>query len=182
MARTTKTKFLTLAGLVALLCVLCTPAARADGLTITLPAITGNAGDTITVLGALTNNGSDPLYFSSDTPNIADPTGAIGALPNLAFNAFFGLGPSFIDGNATLSGVDLFTIFIAADAAPGVYAANLYNIAGGSDPACAVGTCDTLLGTVAFDVTVQNPIGVPEPGTLTLLASVLLALAALRRF
>ena len=176
----TKTKFLASAGLLAFLCGFWTPAARADGLTITLPSITGSAGDSITVFDELANGSSNPLYFSTDTPTINNA--AISGFGDLSFNAAFGLGPAFIDGNSTLTGVDLFTILIAPDAAPGVYTGNIYTIKGGTDPSCVNGTCDTQLGRVAFDVTVRGPVGVREPGTLALLAIALLAAASLLAF
>jgi hypothetical protein len=180
----TKTKFLAAAGLLALLCTLWTPAVRADALEITLPTITGSAGDTIVVFGDLTNTGSSTLFFGTDTLNINPGNGAaLQGTADLALNALLGIGPSFI-GTSPLTAVDLFTIFIAADAAPGVYTVNSYNVTGGSDPGCADGTCGTLLGNVSFDVTVTGPVGVSEPSTLALLAAAVLAttlLLSLRR-
>ncbi|HEV3421127.1 MAG TPA: PEP-CTERM sorting domain-containing protein [Candidatus Acidoferrum sp.] len=175
-----KSKFLTSAGLLTLLCVLLPPVARADGtglgdVTITLPTISGSAGDTIVVVGKLTNTSSNTLDFANDsvTPNNT----AIGGVADLAFNGFLGVGPSSIGGNSTLTGVDLFTIFIANDARPGLYDVNFYDLLGGTDTNCTVdfSLCGVQLGTIEFAVNVQGAVPTPEPGTLVLLVSGLLA-------
>jgi hypothetical protein len=185
MTRITKRRFLTIPGLVALLCALLSPAVRADGtgagdLTIALPAFSGSAGDTIVALGNLTNASSNALYFSTDSVTFNNI--AINGMGDVAFNGFFGLGPTSINGNSTLTGVDLFTIVIATDATPGLYELNFYDLLGGVNPACTLGLCGVQLGTVEFAVTVQGAVPTPEPGTVMLLASGLLAgLLVLRR-
>ncbi len=187
MTRITTSKFTIGAGLLALLCALLSPAARADGtglgdVTITLPAISGSAGDTITVLGSLTNNSANTLNFGGDfvSPNST----AISGLGDVFFNGFLGFGPSSIGGNSTLTGIDLFTIFIATDAAPGSYDLNFYDLLGGTDAACNLDPtlCGVQLGSVEFTVDVQGAVPTPEPGTLLLLASGMVAgLLVLRR-
>ncbi|HEV2104042.1 MAG TPA: PEP-CTERM sorting domain-containing protein [Candidatus Acidoferrum sp.] len=187
MTRITRNKFIICAGLLALLCALLSPGVRADGtglgdVTITLPSISGNAGDTITVLGNLTNNSANTLDFGGDfvTPNST----AISGFGDVFFNGLLGFGPSSIGGNSTLTDVDLFTIFIAAGAAPGSYDLNFYDLLGGIDPACNLDPtqCGVQLGSVQFTVNVQGAVPTPEPGTLLLLATGLLAgLIVIRR-
>lgn len=183
MTRILKSKFLINAALLVLLCALLSPGARADGvLTITLPTISGSAGDTIPVLGNLTNNSADTLDFGGDfvVPNNT----AISGSGDVFFNGLLGFGPSSIGGNSTLTDVDLFTIFIAAGAAPGSYDLNFYDLLGGIDPACNLDPtqCGVQLGSVQFTVNVQGAVPTPEPGTLLLLATGLLAgLIVIRR-
>jgi hypothetical protein len=191
MTRITKSKFLITAGLTALLCVLLSPAARADGtglgdVTITLPTISGSAGDAIVVLGSLTNSSSNTLDFTDDFPTVSNPT-ALTGFGDVFFNSLLSIGPGSINGNSTLTGVDLFTIFIASDAAPGLYVANTYVLEGGPDASCGgivvdPTVCSVQLGNVSFTVNVQGAVPTSEPGTLLLVASGLLAgLLVLRR-
>jgi hypothetical protein len=191
MTRITKSKFLITAGLTALLCVLLSPAARADGtglgdVTITLPTISGSAGDTIVVLGSLTNSSSNTLDFTDDFPTVSNPTVLTG-FGDAFFNSLLSIGPGSINGNSTLAGVDLFTIFIASDAAPGLYVQNTYVLEGGPDTSCSglivdPSLCSVQLGSVNFTVNVQGIVPASEPGTFLLLASGLLAgLLVIRR-
>jgi PEP-CTERM motif len=189
MNRITKSKFLISAGLMALICVLLSPAAKADGtglgdVTITFPTITGSAGDIITVLGNLTNSSSNTLDFTDDFVTINNPT-ALSGIGDVFFNASLNVGPGSI-GGTTLTGVDLFTILIATDAAPGLYDQNFYILEGGPDASCNIivdpSLCSVQLGRIEFAVNVQGPVTTPEPGTLMLLASGLLAaLLVIRR-
>jgi hypothetical protein len=181
MTRITKSKFITAAGLLALLCALLSPGVWADGatgegdITITLPTITGSAGDMIVVLGSITNTSANTLDFANDfvTPNNT----ALSGSGDVFFNAVLGIGPGSINGNSMLSGVDLFTVFIASDAAPGSYDVNFYDLLGGTDANCILDStlCGYTLGTVEFTVNVQGPVVTPEPGTFALLASALFA-------
>lgn len=190
MTRITKSKFLITAGLTALLSLLLSPTAKADGtglgdVTITLPAISGSAGDTIMVLGSLTNSSSNTLDFTDDFVTVNNPI-ALTGLGDVFFNALLGTGPGSIDGNSTLVGVDLFTIFIASDAAPGLYDQNVYVLEGGPDASCSVivdpTLCSVQLGRVEFTVIVQGALPTPEPGTMMLLASgLLMGLMLIRR-
>jgi hypothetical protein len=181
MTRIMKRKFLTSAGQLTLLCALLSPVVRADGtglgdLTIALPTISGSAGDTIVVLGTLTNTSSNTLDFANDSVTFSNNT-ALGGAADLAFNGFLGFGPSSISGTSTLTGVDLFTVTIANDAAPGTYDVNFYDVLGGTDANCALDftLCGVQLGTVEFTVNVQGVVPTPEPGTLMLLGGGLLA-------
>ena len=114
-----KNKFLIAAGMLALLGVLLSPAARADGtglgdVTIILPTISGNAGDTIIVGGTLTNSSSNALYFSADSVTFNETP--ITGTADLAFNGIFDPTLLTIAGNSSMSVTDLFTVFIANDA------------------------------------------------------------------
>jgi hypothetical protein len=185
-----KSKFIISAGL-ALLCGLVCPTVRADGtglgdLTITLPTISGIAGQQITVLGNLTNSSLNVLYFSTDSVAFNNP--AIGGSPDVASNGFLGLllgmdlGPTSINASSTLTGVDLFTVNIPTGTAPGLYDMNFYDLLGGVDPSCTLGFCGVQLGNVEFSVNVQGPVTTPEPGTFLLLASgLLVGLLVIRR-
>jgi len=174
----TKSKFIISAGLLALFCALLSPGVRADGtglgdLTITLPTISGSAGDTIVVGGTLTNSSSNPLFFSSDSVTFNNT--AMSGTADVAFNGIFDPTLLTIAGSSTQTLSDLFTVFIAPGATPGLYDMNFYDLLGGIDPACTLGFCGVQLGTVEFSVNVQGPVPTPEPGTLLLLASGLLA-------
>jgi hypothetical protein len=183
MTRIVKSKFLYGAGLLGLLCALLAPGARADGtglgdVTITLPAISGSPGDVIVVIGNLSNASSNALDFTDDFVTVHSPT-AIAGLGDVFFNFLLSTGPGSIDGNSTLTGVDLFTILIASDAAPGLYDQNAYVLDGGPDASCSGLTfdptvCSVQLGKVEFTVNVQGPVGTSEPGTLMLLGTGLL--------
>lgn len=186
MTGNTKRKFIISAGLLALLWALLSPGVRADDtglgdLTITLPTITGNAGDTIIVGGTLTNSSSSPLFFSSD--GVTFNNTALSGTADVAFNGIFDSTLLTIAGSATQQPLsDLFTVFIAPGTAPGLYDMNFYDLLGGIDPACTLGSCGVQLGTVEFSVNVQGPVPTSEPSTLLLLASGLLAgLLVIRR-
>jgi hypothetical protein len=183
-----KSKFLISAGLLALLCALLPPRARADGtgledVTITLPTISGSAGDAVKVFGTLTNTSSNTLDFANDSVTFNNNT-VLGGAADAATNAILSLGPSSIGGNSMLTGVDLFTVFIASDAAPGLYNVNFYDLLGGTDANCTISPslCGVQLGTVEFTVNVQGTMPTPEPGTFVLLASAfLVGLLVIRR-
>jgi len=183
MTRIAKSKFIIAAGLMALLGVLLSPAAKADGtglgdVTISLPTITGSAGETFTVFGSLTNSSSNRLDFTDDFVTFSNPK-ALTGFGDVFFNSLLDAGPGSIGGNSTLTNVDLFKIIIAGDAAPGLYVLNTYVLEGGPDVSCNVAfdpsLCSVRLGTVQLTVNVQGSVPTPEPGTLMLLASGLLA-------
>lgn len=186
MTRIMKSKFLISAGLLALLCALLSPAVRADGtglgdLTITLPTISGSAGATIVVLGNLTNSSLNTLDFGSDSVAFDNKT-ALNGSADFVLSTIFGPNPSSIGENSTLTGVDLFSVMIANNAAPGLYNLNFYDLLGGTDAGCTLGFCGVQLGTIEFSVNVKGVVATPEPGTLLLLASGLLAaLLVIRR-
>jgi hypothetical protein len=175
-----KRKFTMGAGLLALLGALVCPTVRADGtglgdLTITLPTISGIVGQQVIVGGTLMNSSTNTLYFANESLNFTSLTVPL-QQTDVVTNAFFGGGPGSIDGGSTLPVTDLFR-FTIPDVPAGSYDLNSYDLLGGTDPNCAIGTgvCDVLLGTVSFTVNVQGTVRTPEPGTLLLLASGLLA-------
>jgi hypothetical protein len=190
MTRITKSKFIIVAGLVALLGALLSPAAKADGtgagdVTISFPSITGTIGETITVFGSLKNSSSNTLDFTDDFVTVNNPK-ALTGFGDVFLNALLDAGPGSIGGNSTLTNVDLFRIMIASDAAPGSYVLNTYILEGGPDASCNTvfdpSLCSVQLGTVQLTVNVEGSVQTPEPGTLMLLASGLLAgLVVLRR-
>jgi len=182
-----KRKFTISAGLLALLCALVCPTVRADGtgmgdLTITLSTISGMAGQQVIVGGTLMNSSTNTLYFANESLNFTSITVPL-QQTDVVSNAFFGKGPGSIDGGLTLTVIDLFR-FTIPDVPTGLYDLNSYDLLGGIDPNCAfgIGVCDVLLGTGSFTVNVQGTVPTPEPGTMVLLASGLLAgLLVLRR-
>jgi len=183
MIQISKTKFSTVAGVLALFCVLACPAVRGDDLSISLDSpIVGTAGGpAITVFGDITNNTTNTIFFGNETLTFNDPSSLSGN-PDVILNALFFGGPGSVDPGSPLTGVDLFTLSIDPSAAPGVYEFNFYDLIGGNDPNCVNDGCTGSSGTLDFSVTVLSPVTTPEPGSLTLLASgLLVGLLALRR-
>ena len=143
--------------------------ARADGISVGLSTVVaGSPGDTITVLGSLTNNTSGTLYFGSDTINLTAPGTVATAADDLIVNGLLGSGPTSIAAGSTLNNVDLFTVKLLSG--PAGYAGNSFDLFGGTDAVgCASGAsdCSTLLGSTSFSINV-SAVPVPAAGWLLL--------------
>jgi len=171
-----KRKFAISIGLLALLCALVCPTGRADDiglgdLTISIPTISGMPGQQLIVGGILMNSSTSALYFVNESLNFTSLT-VLFQQTDVVLNAFDG-GPGSIDGGATLPVLDLFRFTIPDGTPPGMYDLNSYDLLGGTDPNCTF-DC-VILGTGSFTLNVQGTVPTPEPGTLLLLASGLLA-------
>ena len=156
-----------LTGLLAI--VLCSPAARADsiGVTLTKTTQTGAAGTTVTFEATLTNLTGSTVFLSGD-----------GATTSTSFltvddNPFLNNAPLSLGAGATTSPFAIFDVLIAPGTLEGTYGPNTFTILGGAD-----GSTFDLLGSAQFGVTVSP---VPEPGTITLLATGMLGLGVWSR-
>ena len=161
----------------ALLCILIfatlgSAAAKADSLTITLDQAnpTASAGDTLQFFGTITNDTDTALFLNNDDLNL-------GGLSLTTTDQFFNtvpisLAPEGEVGDSS-GDIELFDVTVSdplLDAA-GVYSGT-YTLFGGAD-----GNAQDNLGSTSFSVTTVSP--VPEPSTLYLLLSGILAMAAL---
>ncbi len=141
------------------------PASPALLFTLTSPAQTGQPGDTITFSGTLENNGLADLFLNDIAITFTPPAGTYLIEDH---NFFFANVPGVLLPGETYSG-PIFSLLIAAGTPVGTYAGSAA-MQGGADPSAL-----DALALAPFSVTV-----VPEPATLTLLASALVALAARR--
>jgi hypothetical protein len=155
--------------------------AEADEVSVSLITnITGTGGETITVLGNLTNTTSSTEYFGNDAINLAAPNTVATASDDIIVNGLLGSGPTSIAAGATLTNVDLFSVQFLGGA--GSYTGNTFQLFGGTDAVgCANGAadCNTLLGTATFSLTETSP--VPLPATAWLFISGLGLLSAIPR-
>jgi len=149
-----------------------TTTSRADSLNLTLtdPNQTVVQGTTTVEFDAsVVNPSTDTIYLNGDNSTTSSMLVSVDDSPYLAWP--LSLAPSDSFGPAALFLVDL-----PADLAPDVYTGT-FTITGGADG----GTFDDL-ADANFTVDVTGPSTVaPEPGTLLLLCSGLLAVFALRR-
>lgn len=142
----------------------CVPA-RADSLGISLDSstLTGLPGNTLQFFGTLVNTTGANLYLNADNFNLPgfDPS-AIDDSP------FFANAPLFLAPGANTGAIGLFNITI-----PNPFATNSYpgtfQVLGG-----ATGDDQTIIGTAQFTVKVQTTSTVPEPSSLSMLATILL--------
>jgi hypothetical protein len=146
--------------------------AKADSLTITLDRTnpTAFADDTLQFFGTITNDTDTTLFLNNDDLNI-------GGLSLTTTDQFFNTVPFTLapEGQAGDSSgdIELFDMSVSdplLDAA-GVYAGT-YTLFGGPN-----GNAQDNLGSTSFSVTTVSP--VPEPSTLCLLLSGMLAMAAI---
>jgi hypothetical protein len=143
-------------------------AAKADDITITLdaPSQTSSAGGTLQFFGTITNDTDTTLYLNSDDLTIDGVS--LTTADQFFNNVPFSLAP---DGNS--GDIELFVVTVSdplLDAA-GTYDGS-YTLVGGTD-----GSAQDNLGTATFSVTTLSQ--APEPSSLYLLLTGLLALTAL---
>jgi len=159
----------------ALLCILIfatlgSVAAKADGITLTLDQAnpTASAGGTLQFFGTITNDTDTTLFLNNDDLTLA-------GLSLTTTDQFFNTVPISLapEGQAGDSSgdIELFDVSVSDPLldATGVYAGT-YTLFGGAD-----GSAQDNLGSTSFSVTTVFP--VPEPSTLYLLLSGMLAMA-----
>lgn len=144
-------------------------AARADSVDITLSesSLTSYAGGILTFYATLTNVSSGTIYLNGDsftTPSL---------FLTLKDNPFLTNAPLSLAAGQTSGPLAIFQIFIAPRATSGTYGFNTFTILGG-----ATSSSFNQVGSTLFTVNVSP---VPEPGTLVLLGSGLVALVVNRR-
>jgi hypothetical protein len=139
------------------------PAAKADPypLTITLdsPFQSGSDGQTLDFSGTITNTGTSLVNLGGDSFTI-------GGAFTVDDSGYLNNAPFTLDVSEASGDIDLFTITITPGTTIGLYP-GAFDILDGS----------TVVGEAAFDVYVT-----PEPGTIFLMATGLLALAGFIRW
>ncbi len=151
------------------------PAMRADVLSVELvqSTLTGTPGATVAFFATIFNlSATDTIFLNGDSSITSTPFLTVNDAPFNA-NAPFSLDPSADSGPDPF---EFFDITIDSSAVPGTYVGNLFSIVGGTD----AGTFDDLVD-VPFSVTVDAPsVSTPEPATLWLFLTVLIALGVVR--
>lgn len=144
---------------------LATTAANADTLTVTLssPFQVGVSGDVIGFVATVTNTTGSTVYLNGD--NVSD----VDAPLSIDDSPYFNSWPLLLGAGDSYTGL-LFNVDIPWPTAVGLYTGD-FQITGGAD-----GNADDVVGDAEFDVYVT-----PEPGSLLLLGTGLLALAGAAR-
>jgi hypothetical protein len=105
------------------------PSASATGLEITLAPIIVEPGQTgITILGTITNQYGDVVYFNGDSENLAD---TIAAPASVNDDDFFANVPVSLDNGATTGQIALFTFDVLPDAPYGTIDVGSFSVFGG---------------------------------------------------
>ena len=145
------------------------PATAQDiGIVLSQSTLTGVAGTTLTFDASLTNLTGSPVFLNGDSYTTTSPSLTVSDNPFVT-NAPLSLAVGAISGPFAI-----FTVTIAPGLAPGVYSLNDFTILGGQ-----TGTAFDVVGSTNFTVDVVA--AVPEPATLVMVGSGLLALS-LRRW
>jgi hypothetical protein len=157
-----------------ILATLGTAVAKADEVTITLdqPNQTVSAGDTLQFFGTITNDTDETIFLNSDSLTI---DGESFTINDLFFSLPISLAPDGQLGDSS-GDIELFDVSASnplLDAA-GVFS-GAYTLVGGADG--GAGTAMDNLGTASFSVTTVAQ--TPEPSSLYLLLTGLLAMAAM---
>jgi hypothetical protein len=146
------------------------PAARADGVEVTVSTISGTAGSTVEAIGTITNDTDETVDLNGDSFSVTVPTLA------LDDTDFFINAPLSLDPGMSSGPFDIFAIQISPTAAPGTVGPNIFQVLGGPD-----GNTFDVLGTATFNVDVEGAPTVPEPSGALLLLCGIAALALMRR-
>jgi hypothetical protein len=149
-------------------------AARADSVDVALTKTsqTAAAGSTITFDATITNlSSTDTIFLNGDSSTTSSLLLTVDDTPFLT-NFPLSLAPSEISGP-----FPLFNVIIDSSAPPGTYQLNSFSILGGLDGS----TFDTV-GSADFSVRVGSLTPTPEPGSLVLMFSGLLAIGVFTRF
>lgn len=135
--------------------------AKADGVSITINAVTVTAGQSaVTVFGTLTDISGDIAFLNADSINLPVTLFVSGSIND---NDFFNYVPLSLSNLDSTGLVPLFTFDVPSNAAPGVYTGN-YVVLGGIGSLNS-GNYDTI-GNQNFTIDVTSPISTPEPGVL----------------
>jgi len=144
-------------------------AAHADSVDITLTdsTLTGYGGGILTLYATLTNVSSGTIYLNGDSFTTSS------LFLTLKDNPFLTNAPLSLAAGQSSGPFAIFQIFIAPGATSATYGFNTFIILGG-----ATSSSFNQVGSTQFTVNVSP---VPEPGTLVLLGSGLVALVVRRR-
>ena len=141
-------------------------------ITFDAPSQTGHPGDILNFLGVISNTGSDTVFLTEDSLNLA-------GLSLATTDQFLTTVPVSLDGNTSSGDIDLFDVTVSNPLLdpPGKYLGS-YGLLGGAD-----GDASDNLASANFDVTTA-PGGttVPEPGSWLLLGTALAGLGMALRF
>jgi hypothetical protein len=137
------------------------------GIVLSQGTLSGVAGTTLTIDATLTNSSSSTIFLNGDSYTTASP------FLTVSDNPFLNNAPLSLGAGASSGPFAIFTVVIAPGTPAGIYSLNEFTILGGLtnvdfNPA----------GSASFTVDVSP---VPEPGTMVLLTSGLVALAINRR-
>lgn len=145
---------------------------HANPVTLTLSAASGSSGSTITLDGTITNNTANTVYLNSEDFSLGSSSFLNGDVTDFFLNA-----PLLLASGGSSGLIALFTFDIAPGTLGGTYGGNFLDIIGGTNS----GDFTDTLASARFSVDVSGAGATPEPGTLILLGSGLIALACMMR-
>jgi len=157
-----------LAGVMSVLVLSASACADSIDITLTQTTLSGAAGTTVTFGATLTNVSSGTIFLNGDSFATSSPS------LNVDDNPFLTNAPLSLTPGASSGPFSLFSVLIAPGATTGFYGSNSFTILGGP-----TSSDFNSVGSSVFTVNVSP---VPEPSTLILLASGLLALGGRNRF